>query len=146
MLAFTDARVITMAGPPLEKGTVLVDGDKIIDVREGLTVPPDAEVVDLAGKTILPGMIDAHSHLGIVEEIYREEGDDCNEITDPVTPHLRAIDAINPADFGFRDALTGGVTTVVTGPGSANIIGGEMVALKTCGTVVDDMIVRFRPV
>jgi imidazolonepropionase-like amidohydrolase len=143
VLAFTDARVITMAGPPLEKGTVLVDGDKIIDVREGLTVPPDAEVVDLAGKTILPGMIDAHSHLGIVEEIYREEGDDCNEITDPVTPHLRAIDAINPADFGFRDALTGGVTTVVTGPGSANIIGGEMVALKTCGTVVDDMIVRF---
>ncbi|OPZ74229.1 MAG: hypothetical protein BWY80_00673 [Firmicutes bacterium ADurb.Bin456] len=143
MLAFTGARILTMAGPPLEKGTVLVRKDKIVEVREGLVVPPGAEVIDLTGKTILPGMIDAHSHLGIVEEIYREEGDDCNENTDPVTPHLRAIDAVNPADLGFRDALTGGVTTVVTGPGSANIIGGEMVALKTCGTVVDDMIVRF---
>ena len=64
-------------------------------------------------------------------------------IRTPVTPHLRAIDAANPADLGFRDALSGGVTTVVTGPGSTNIIGGEMVALKTRGTVVDDMIVRF---
>lgn len=143
MIAFTGARIIHMAGRPLEKGTVLVDGAKIVKVEEGLVVPPGAEVVDLPGKTILPGMIDAHSHLGIVEEIYREEGDDCNENTDPVTPHLRAIDAINPADLGFRDALAGGVTTVATGPGSANIIGGEMVAIKTCGTVVDDMIVRF---
>lgn len=143
MLAFTGARILTMAGPPLEKGTVLVDQDRIVEVKEGRVVPPGAEVLDLQGKTILPGMIDAHSHLGIVEEIYREEGDDCNENTDPVTPHLRAIDAINPADPGFLDALTGGVTTVITGPGSANIIGGEMVALKTWGTVVDDMIVRF---
>jgi imidazolonepropionase-like amidohydrolase len=132
-----------MAGPLIEKGTVLVDGDKITGVMEGVVVPPGAKSLDVSGKIVMPGLIDAHSHVGIVEEIYREEGDDCNESTDPVTPHLRAIDAINPADLGFHDALAGGVTTVVTGPGSANIIGGEMVVMKTHGTVVDEMIVRF---
>ncbi|MCL6635647.1 MAG: amidohydrolase [Peptococcaceae bacterium] len=142
MLAITGGKVLTMAGPPVEKGTVLVDRGKIIGVEKGVLVPPGAEVVDVTGKVVMPGMIDAHSHLGIVEEIYREEGDDCNETTDPVTPHLRAIDAVNPADLGFRDAVAGGVTAVVTGPGSANIIGGEMVAMKTCGAVVDDMVIR----
>jgi imidazolonepropionase-like amidohydrolase len=143
MLAVTGGMILTMAGRVIEKGTLLVDNGKIHKVEDGIVTPQDAEIIDVAGKVVMPGMIDAHSHLGIVEEIYREEGDDCNEITDPITPHLRAIDAINPADVGFRDALAGGVTTVVTGPGSANIIGGEMAALKTHGTVVDDMIVRF---
>jgi len=143
MLAVTGGMILTMAGRVIEKGTLLVDNGKIHKVEDGIVTPQDAEIIDVAGKVVMPGMIDAHSHLGIVEEIYREEGDDCNESTDPVTPHLRAIDAINPADLGFRDALAGGVTTVVTGPGSANIIGGEMAALKTHGTVVDDMIVRF---
>lgn len=143
MLAFASASLITMAGTLINKGTLLVDEGKICGVENGVVIPPGAELVDLEGKVVMPGLIDAHSHVGIVEEIYREEGDDCNESTDPVTPHLRAIDAINPADLGFRDALAGGVTTVVTGPGSANIIGGEMVAIKTHGTVIDDMIVRF---
>ncbi len=143
MLALVGGRVITMAGPVIDRGTVLIDGDKITAVMEGVIVPSGAEPVDVSGKVVMPGLIDAHSHVGIVEEIYREEGDDCNENTDPVTPHLRAIDAVNPADLGFRDALAGGVTTVVTGPGSANIIGGEMVAMKTHGTVIDEMIVRF---
>ncbi len=132
-----------MAGPVIEIGTVLVEGAKIAGVKKGIFVPPGARPVDVAGQIVMPGMIDAHCHIGIAEEIYREEGDDSNEVTDPVTPHLRAIDAVNPMDAGFRDALSGGVTTVVTGPGSANIIGGEMVALKTCGSVVDEMIVRF---
>lgn len=132
-----------MAGSPLEKGTVLINGDKITGVYEGTAVPPGTEAVDVSGRIVMPGMIDSHCHVGIVEEIYREEGDDSNEITDPVTPHLRAIDAVYPMDLGFRDALAGGVTTVVTGPGSANIIGGEMVAMKTCGAVVDEMVVRF---
>lgn len=143
MLAIVGGKIITMAGPVIDRGTILIDRNKITGVVEGVIVPPGAESVDVSGKIVMPGLIDAHSHVGIVEEIYREEGDDCNESTDPVTPHLRAIDAINPADPGFRDALAGGVTTVVTGPGSANIIGGEMVAMKTQGTVVDEMIVRF---
>lgn len=143
MLAVTGGMIITMAGRAIDRGTLLVDNGKIYGVENGIVIPRGADSIDVSGKVIMPGMIDAHSHLGIVEEIYREEGDDCNESTDPVTPHLRAIDAINPADLGFRDALAGGVTTVVTGPGSANIIGGEMAAVKTHGTVVDDMIVRF---
>jgi imidazolonepropionase-like amidohydrolase len=143
MLAITGGKIITMAGRPFEKGTVLADRGKIVGVYEGVLAPPGAEIFDATGMIVMPGMIDCHSHVGIVEEIYREEGDDSNEITGPVTPHLRAIDAVNPMDLGFRDALAGGVTTVVTGPGSANIIGGEMVAMKTRGTVVDDMIVRF---
>jgi imidazolonepropionase-like amidohydrolase len=143
MLAITGGKIITMAGRPFDKGTVLADMGKIVGVYEGILAPPGAEIFDASGMIVMPGMIDCHSHVGIVEEIYREEGDDSNEITGPVTPHLRAIDAVNPMDLGFRDALAGGVTTVVTGPGSANIIGGEMVAMKTRGTVVDDMIVRF---
>ncbi len=143
MLAITGGKVLTMAGSPIEKGTVLVKEDKIMAVYEGTDVPSGSKVVDVAGKIVMPGMIDSHCHVGIVEEIYREEGDDSNETTDPLTPHLRAIDAVYPMDLGFRDALEAGVTTLVTGPGSANIIGGEMVALKTCGTVVDEMIVRF---
>lgn len=143
MLAMIGGKLLTMAGNVVDYGTVLIDKGKIAGVEAGERVPSGAAVVDVSGKIVMPGMIDAHSHLGIVEEIYREEGDDCNEITDPVTPHLRAIDAVNPADLGFRDALAGGVTTVVIGPGSANIIGGEMVAMKTYGTVVDDMVVRF---
>lgn len=142
MLAITGGKILTMAGRPLEKGTVLIDGGKIAGVHAGVLAPAGAEVFDASGMIVMPGMIDCHSHVGIVEEIYREEGDDSNEMTGPVTPHLRAIDAVNPLDLGFRDAVAGGVTTVVTGPGSANIIGGEMVAVKTRGTVVDDMIVR----
>jgi imidazolonepropionase-like amidohydrolase len=143
MLAISGGKIITMAGRQIEIGTVVTDRGKITGVHEGVLMPPGAEIFDAAGMIVMPGMIDCHSHVGIVEEIYREEGDDSNETTGPVTPHLRAIDAVNPVDPGFRDALAGGVTTVVTGPGSANIIGGEMVAMKTRGTVVDDMIVKF---
>ncbi|MDD3652637.1 MAG: amidohydrolase [Desulfotomaculaceae bacterium] len=143
MLAITGGRIITMAGRIIENGTVVVQHGKICEIGANVQIPKDADIIDVTGKVIMPGMIDAHSHLGIVEEVYREEGNDGNEYTDPVTPHLRAIDGINPADLGFRDALAGGVTTVVTGPGSDNVIGGEMVAMKTAGTVIDDMIVRF---
>ncbi len=142
MFAITGGKIFTMAGNQIEKGTVLVREDKIAAVYEGTDAPPGSRLVDAAGKIVMPGMIDAHCHVGIVEEIFREEGDDSHETTDPVTPHLRAIDAVYPMDLGFRDALAAGVTTIVTGPGSANIIGGEMAALKTCGTVVDEMIVR----
>ncbi|SHF19399.1 amidohydrolase [Desulforamulus putei] len=143
MFAIINGTVLTMAGPPISRGTVLVEGGKIVQVGQNIPIPRHIEVIDAAGKTVMPGLIDAHTHVGIMEEIYRIEGDDTNETSDPVTPHLRAIDAVNPSDLGFQDALAGGVTTVVTGPGSANIVGGEMVAMKTHGIVVDDMIVRF---
>lgn len=143
MLAVTGAKIITMAGDKIPIGTVLVDAGKITEVGKAsdIKIPSDAQVIDAAGKIVMPGLIDAHCHVGILEEIY-EEGDDVNEMSDPVTPHLRAIDAINPEDLGFADALEGGVTTVVTGPGSANVIGGMNLAMKTSGYVVDNMILK----
>ncbi|KUO65001.1 MAG: amidohydrolase [Gracilibacter sp. BRH_c7a] len=99
-------------------------------------------VIDTQGKSVLPGFIDAHCHVGIGEEIYQYEGDDLNEMTDPLTPEVRAIDGINPEDVGFRDARLGGVTCVFSCPGSANVVGGTGVVLKTAGRVVEDMIVR----
>lgn len=98
--------------------------------------------VDLKQAHVMPGMVDAHTHLGILEEVHQIEGDDVNEATEPVTPFLRGIDAVNPFDLGFKDAYTNGVTTVATGPGSANVIGGQSLIMKTFGTVVDKMVVK----
>lgn len=142
MLAICGGEVWTMAGNRYRSGTVLIEAGKVLAVGENLAVPESATVIDATGKFVLPGFIDAHTHLGIAEEIYQIEGDDLNEVSDPVTPQLRAIDAINPEDLAFTDALSGGVTAVYTGPGSANVIGGEGVVLKTAGTVVDRMVLR----
>lgn len=102
----------------------------------------EVKIIDAQGKLVLPGFIDAHCHVGIGEEIYQYEGDDLNEMTDPLTPEVRAIDGINPEDLGFRDARLGGITCVFSCPGSANVVGGTGVVLKTAGRVVEDMIVR----
>ncbi|MBO8128795.1 MAG: amidohydrolase [Peptococcaceae bacterium] len=142
MLALVNGYVVTMAGKDIPNGTVLVENGKIKEVGAGVIVPDKAQVVDASGKIIMPGLIDAHCHVGIMEEIYRIEGNDTNEITDPVTPHLRAVDAVNPEDLAFQDALAGGVTTVCVAPGSANVIGGEMAVLKTAGNVVDRMVIK----
>ena len=104
------------------------------------TLPPDAEVIDLQGKTVVPGFVDAHTHLGILEEIYQEEGDDLNEFTEPLTPEMRALDAVNPLDIAFRDAVCGGITTVMTGPGSANVLGGTNLVMKTAGSSLEKMV------
>jgi imidazolonepropionase-like amidohydrolase len=87
------------------------------------------KIVNASGHWVMPGFIDAHTHIGIGEEIYQYEGDDINEMTDPLTPELRAIDGINPEDEGFRDARLGGVTAAFTGPGSANVLGGTGVVV-----------------
>ncbi|MFZ5897911.1 MAG: amidohydrolase [Bacillota bacterium] len=138
-----DARILTMAGEEIRQGTLLIEGSRIKAVGKDVPVPEGAAVIDGRGKVVMPGLIDAHCHVGVQEEVFREEGDDVNEASDPVTAHLRAIDAVNPEDLGFADALSGGVTTICTGPGSANVVGGEMVVLKTAGRIVDEMIVRF---
>ena len=140
MQAIINGEIWTMQGPRLHQGTVLMEKGKITVVGENLAIPQGFEIYNAAGMVVVPGFIDAHTHLGICEEIY-QEGDDLNEVTDPITPHLRAIDAVNPMDLAFQDALEAGVTTVVTGPGSANVLGGEMVAMKTLGSVVDDMVI-----
>lgn len=133
----------TMAGREFN-GYILIEGTKIAALGENSErdIPDDAVVIDAKGCLVLPGMIDAHCHVGIGEEIYRWEGEDFNEMTDPVTPDMRAIDGINPEDEGFRDARLGGVTAVFTVPGSANVVGGTGVVMKTAGKIVDQMIVR----
>ena len=142
MLAIINGQVWTMTGTNFPKGTILIKDGKIVKVGDKIEIPSEAEVIDASGKIIMPGFIDAHCHVGILEEVYQIEGDDVNEATEAVTPHLRAMDAINPEDEGFKDAVAGGVTTVIISPGSANVIGGEMVAVKTAGKVIDKMIIK----
>lgn len=136
-----NANVIPVVGEPFIGDVAIADG-KIIAMGRDLTLADD-EVYDLTGKTIIPGIIDAHCHIGMFEDGIGFEGDDGNEYSTPVTPELRAIDAINPYDRCFAEAREGGVTTVITGPGSANVIGGQFVALKTSGKDVEDMILQF---
>jgi imidazolonepropionase-like amidohydrolase len=142
MLLIKNGKVWTMADVNYEEGDILVEGTKIKAVGENLSAPKGAQVIDAKGMWVLPGMVDPHSHIGMWEDGMGFEGSDGNEATDPVTPELRAIDAINPEDFAFQEAWDHGVTTVVTGPGSANVIGGQFVAIKTYGRRVDDMIIK----
>lgn len=138
--ALINARIYTMSGDILENGLLLWEGEKITAVGETLNLPVDTDIIDLQGKTVVPGFIDAHTHVGILEEIYQVEGDDLNEDTEPVTPQLRALDAINPYDLAFSDAVQGGVTTVMTGPGSSNVVAGTSVVMKTAGKDLKKMV------
>jgi imidazolonepropionase-like amidohydrolase len=142
-IAITGGRVVPIEGDPVDGGTVLVRDGKIAAVEgPGFAVPDGAEVVDATGKWVLPGFIDAHAHAGVSEEAEGWAGQDTNERTSPVTAQVRALDAINPADQGFRDAITGGVLAVNVNPGSANPIGGQTVAIKCWGRTVDEMVMR----
>jgi imidazolonepropionase-like amidohydrolase len=141
--AIAGGRVVPVEGEPIEGGTVLLRDGKILAVEgPGFAVPSDASVVDATGKWVLPGLIDAHAHAGVHEEAEGWAGQDTNERTDPNAAHVRALDAINPADVGFRDAITGGVLAVNVNPGSANPIGGQTVAIKCWGRTVDEMVLR----
>lgn len=132
-----------MTGAPIENAWLRTEKDKIAAFGPMPAAPKDGEaVLDAHGAGLYPGMIDAHTHLGMWEDGLTFEGDDGNEETDPLTPQLRAIDAINPMDRCFSEALAAGVTTVVTGPGSANPIGGQLAAIKTYGSCIDEMIVK----
>jgi len=142
MLAITNGKIYTMAGKVLDGGVILIKDGKIEEVGQEIQIPQDAKVIDANGKYVFPGFIDAHSHVGIFEEAVGEIGEEGNEWTEPVTPHLRAIDAINPGDKAFEDAVAGGITCVFTGPGSANVIGGQSIVMKTYGKIIDDMVVK----
>lgn len=141
MLLLKNGNVMTMAGPAFV-GDVAIENGKIVAVGQSLSYS-DAEVRDVTGMTVMPGIVDPHCHIGMWEDAMGFEGADGNECTNPITPELRAIDAINPYDRCFEEAAAGGVTTCVTGPGSANVIGGQFVAIKTYGDSVEDMVLRF---
>jgi imidazolonepropionase-like amidohydrolase len=136
--------VHTMDGPVIPDGFVVFEGKTITAVgpMEALPAGYSGPVLDAAGGHILPGFVDAHCHLGLWGDGLGFEADDGNESTDPCTPHLRGLDGVNPLDRCFQEARRGGVTTVLTGPGSANPIAGQFLALKTTGRWVDEMVVK----
>jgi imidazolonepropionase-like amidohydrolase len=141
-VAITGGYVVPVDGAPIDGGTVLIQDGKIVAVGHDadVDVPEDVLVVDAAGGWVLPGFVEAHAHVGVHEEAEGWAGQDTNEMTDPNTAKVRALDAINPADTGFADALSGGVTTAVIKPGSGNPIGGQTVAVKCWGRTVDEMV------
>ncbi len=144
-MIITNAEIMTMSDKlgNIKNGYIVIDGGVITDVGGMKSAPTGGgNVIDAGGRLVTPGLIDAHSHIGMWEDGLSFEGDDGNEDTDPITPHLRAIDAVNPMDRAFKEAFDAGITTVVTGPGSANPIGGQAAAIKTRGRRIDDMIIK----
>lgn len=141
-----NARIKTMAERNYDNGYVKIEGEKIAavgDMKNGIDCDDSfSTILDAKGAFLFPGMIDAHCHVGMWEDSLGFEGDDGNEATDPLTPHMRAIDAVNPMDRCIADARRAGITTLVTGPGSANIIGGQFAAIQTAGHCIDDMILK----
>lgn len=133
----------TMEGRDFGDGYVEIRDGKIAALGEMKDCPKtEGQVLDVQGSLVMPGIIEAHCHMGITEEKKGMEGDDCNENVNPVTPYLRAIDAINPMDAAFKDALQAGITSAMIGPGSANVVGGQFAFVKTHGRCIDDMIVK----
>lgn len=149
MLVIINGKIKTMEDRDYEDGYVRIEQGRISavgDMRECdrnlLKSRKDIQVIDAKGNLVMPGIIEAHCHMGITEEKKGMEGDDCNENVDPITPYLRAIDAINPMDAAFHDALQAGITSAMIGPGSANVVGGQFAFLKTHGRCIDRMIVK----
>lgn len=146
--AITGAKVLTASdgktvAKVIEGGTVLFEGGKITAVGKDVAVPKGFKAIDAKGKVLAPGFIDAHCHIGIAEDGAGWAGEDGNEAVDPVTAEARALDGINPKDIAYRDAVAAGITCVQVDPGSANIIGGETLVMKTWGSpVVEDLVVK----
>lgn len=149
MLAIIHGKIKTMEVQEQEDGFVLIENGRIVAVGDMETCDPGilqdkkrVQVIDAKGNLVMPGLIEAHCHMGITEEKKGMEGDDCNENVDPITPYLRAIDAINPMDAAFNDAIKAGITSAMIGPGSANVVGGQFAFVKTHGRCIDRMIVK----
>ena len=145
MIAITNGRVLTITQGVLDPGTIIVEGGRIVAVGEDLILPEDAEIYDATGKTVMPGLIDAHCHVGLFPDGVGWEYADGNEMTDPITPHLRALDAVHPENDAFQELVEAGVTTVLTGPGSGNLIGGQWVCLKTAPKARVEEMVLLEP-
>lgn len=142
MLVIKDARLLTMTENGSFVGDIRIDGGKIAEIAQNVDTT-GCDVFDAEGMYAMPGIIDAHSHIGMWEDGMGREGSDGNEATNPVTPEMRSIDGINPFDRCFKEAVACGVTTAVTGPGSANVVGGTFVAMKLYGRSMDEMILKF---
>jgi imidazolonepropionase-like amidohydrolase len=140
-IAFKGAKIHTAAGKPIERGVLIVHHGKIVAVgaEDQVAIPENADVHDVTGLEIIPGLVDTHSHIGIFGRPQVPAHADGNELTNPVQPGLRAIDAINPDDPGIKMALAGGVTTANIMPGSGNAIGGQTLYVKLRGNAIEVM-------
>lgn len=141
-MLISNARILPMEGREIENGYLQIEGGKIRALGPMEEAPREEEVFDAAGAYVLPGFVDAHCHLGVCGDSLGYEGEDCNEMSDPVTPQLRAIDGVNPMDRYFAESAAAGITAVLTGPGSANPIAGQFIAVKTTGRRIDDMALK----
>ena len=142
MLLIKNGRILTMAEKEWNPGCILIKNGKIAKVAPKIDITEqDCTVLNVQGNLVMPGIIEAHSHIGISEEKKGFEGNDCNEQYNPVTPYLQAIDAINPMDPAFHNAIAAGITSVMVGPGSSNVVGGQFAFMKTKGRILDDLIV-----
>lgn len=141
MLLIQNGLLHTMESEKPREAELLIRDGKIAKIAASIHIEKDMQVFDASGLHVYPGLIDAHSHIGIAQEKTTSQGDDTNEGTTPVTPCMRAIDAINPMDSAFHTAIATGITGVMVGPGSANPIGGQFAFIKTDGRRIDDMIV-----
>lgn len=149
MIYILGGKIVTMEGPIFENGYICIDKGKIQELGPmdaGAPFPlckgEHVEIINALGCVVMPGLIEAHCHMGITEEKKGMEGDDCNETVNPITPYLRGIDAINPMDAGFGDAVRAGITSAMIGPGSANIVGGSFAFVKTFGRSIDELTVK----
>ena len=143
MTLIINGYIKTMTGEDIKSGSILIGDDgKIVAIGASVEAPEGCDVIDAENKLVTPGLVEAHCHVGMHDAAMRWEGNDVNEKSDPITPQMRAIDGLNPMDEYFYDARKSGVTTVCTGPGSANVVGGTFVAVKTFGKRVDNMIVK----
>ena len=141
MLLIQNGLLHTMEEDAPIHADLLIDKGKIVDIKKKITPTEKMEIYDAKGLLVFPGFIDAHSHIGIAEEKVSALNDATNENTNPITPAIRGIDAINPMDSAFHNALAVGITGAMVGPGSANVIGGQFAFIKTAGRRIDDMIV-----
>ena len=140
-MLFKNATIYTMEQEPFV-GDFRIDKGVFTEVGTNLTANEGEDVQDLNGLFVFPGLVESHCHLGMEETAIRFEGNDVNEITDPITPNMRGIDGCNPMDETIESALKGGVTTVAAGPGSANVLGGTFFAYKTKGNCIDEMTIE----
>lgn len=142
-LLLKNCLTIDFENKSISKNDILINNSKIDKIDKHIQSQAESlKIIDMKEKYVLPGLIDCHTHLGIIEEATGKIGIDNNETSDPITPQLRGIDAINPFDIGFRDAVKSGITTVMSGPGSNNVVGGHSSAIKTYGKIIDRMIIK----
>ena len=143
MLLIKNGKIMTMSGENYDCGSILIKDKKIEKIGKHIEInnSEECEIIDAKNCWVMPGIIEAHCHIGIKEERKGFEGDDCNELNKPVTPYLRALDGINVMDSAFHNALSAGITGVMVGPGSSNIVGGQFLFIKTYGRAIDNMII-----